>query len=77
MARMNKRVDHENLFPRSKGRVGKVHSFSRKYFWNNIGCMFSALSFGIGGQRLWDNVEVVNISGRVGKRSRRDGVRVL
>ena len=56
LKRMNQKVDEENEKVFYKGNLGyqKVCRFSRNKFWNNIGCLVSAPTFGLGGSRLWE-----------------------
>ena len=51
LKRMNKKVDEENGKTLRKGNVWyqKVIWFSTNEFWNNIGCIVSAPTFGLGG----------------------------
>ena len=50
----------------NKGNVRylKVRQFSSNEFWRNIGCLVSAPTLGIGGSRLWDTEEDINLSGK-------------
>ena len=50
------------------GRYRKVCQFSRNEFWKNIGFIVSNPTFGLGGSRLWDMEEDINISGKDRKR---------
>ena len=43
--------------------------FYSNEFWKNIGCLVSALNFGLGGSMLWEKEEDINIS--LKKRNRR------
>ena len=69
--RMNMKLDEENCKSLGvmNGRYRKVWQFSRNEFWKNIGCLVSAPNFGLGGSRLLDKGEAMNISGN--KRNRR------
>ena len=51
---MNRKVDEENWKAFNKGntRYRKACRFSSNEFWKNIGCLISALTFGLGGLRL-------------------------
>ena len=55
LKRMNQKVDIENGKQMVKGNVRyrKVRRFSRCEFWNNIGCLVSEPTFGLGGSRMW------------------------
>ena len=44
------------------GRYRKFRRFSSNGFWKNIGCLVSSPIFGIGGSRMWDKEEDMNIS---------------
>ena len=50
----------------NKGNVQyrKVRRFSSCEFWNNIGCLVSAPTFGLGGSRLWEKEEEQKLSGK-------------
>ena len=52
--RTNHKVDEDNRKALNKGNVRyqKVRLFSRNGFWENIGCLFSAPTFGLGRLRL-------------------------
>ena len=52
----NQKLDKENGIELVKGDglYRKVHQFSSNEFWKNIGCIISALTFGLGGSRLCD-----------------------
>ena len=67
----NQKVDSENGKALNKGniRYRKVCWLSSNEFWKNIGCIVSAPTFGIGGLRLWEKEEEINLS--VNKRKRR------
>ena len=54
LKRMNQKFDEENGKQLVKGNVRyrKVRRFSSCEFWNNIGCLVSAATFGLGGSRL-------------------------
>ena len=64
LKRMNQKVYEENGKMLNKGNVRycKVHRFSSNEFWKNIGCLVSAHTFGIGGSRMWDKEEGLNLS---------------
>ena len=49
-------------------RYRKVRRFYRNEFWKNIGCLVSAPTFGLGGLKLWEKEEDINISGKKRKR---------
>jgi len=70
LKRINKKVDEDNEMQRVKGivRFRKVRRFSSSEFWRNIGCMVSAPTFGLGGQRLWEKEEDQKLSGKKRKR---------
>ena len=55
LKRMNKKVVKDNGKALNKGNVRylKVRRFSSNEFWNNIGCLVSDPTFGLGGSRLW------------------------
>ena len=63
---MNLKVYKENVKALNKGNVRylKVRQFSSNEFWRNIGCLVSAPTLGIGGSRLWDTEEDINLSGK-------------
>ena len=46
-----------------KLRDRKVRRFSINDFWNNIGCLILAPTFDLGGSRLWQKEEAINIRG--------------
>ena len=52
--RMNQKVDEDNEKAFNKGNVQyrNVRRFSSSEFWNNIGCLVSAPTFGLGGSGL-------------------------
>ena len=50
------------------GRHRKSRWFSINEFWDNIGCLFSDPTFGIGVSSLWEKEEGINISGKKRKR---------
>ena len=47
-----------------KGQAWKVWRFSSNEFWNNIGCLVSAPTFGIGVLRMWEKDKAKTISGK-------------
>ena len=53
---VNMNVDEDNgkSVGMVNGRAQKGRRFSRNEFWNNIGCLVSSLTFGLGGSRLWE-----------------------
>ena len=59
MERMNIRVEKDNgrAVGIDKGRLWKVWRFSSNKFWNNIGCLIFDPNFGLGGSRIWEEVE--------------------
>ena len=67
--RMNKKVGGDNGRggTQENGQFWNLKRFSRNEFWNNIGCLLSAHTFGLGGSRLWENDP--KISGKKRKRS--------
>ena len=67
---MNGKVDKENGKHRFKGnfRYRKVCRFSSCEFWENIGCLVSAPTFGLGGLRMWEKEEGKKLSGKKRKR---------
>ena len=70
LKRMNQKVDEDNGKALNKGNVWyqKVHQFSSNEFWKNIGCLVSAPTFGLGGSRLWEKEEDINLSRKNRKR---------
>ena len=68
--RTNHKMDEENVksLVKSNLRYQKVRRFSSNEFWKNIGCLVSAPTFGLGGSRLWDKEEDINIIGKKRKR---------
>ena len=50
------------------GWYRKVCWFFSNEFWKNIGFLFSDLTFGLGGLRLWEKEEDIKISGNNRKR---------
>ena len=54
----------------NKGNVlyQKVRRFSSNEFWENISCLVSDPTFGLGGLRLWEKEEEINLSGKKRKR---------
>ena len=70
LKRMNRKVDKENgkLLNKGNVRYRKVPHFSSNEFWKNIGCLFSAPTFGLGGSRLWEKEEELKLSGKKRKR---------
>ena len=66
LVRLNVKMDQDNgkAVGMVNGRYQIVWRFSSNEFWKNIGCLVSALTFGIGGSRLWEKEEAQNISGR-------------
>ena len=67
---MNQKVDKENEKVLNKGNLWyrKVCNFSSNELWKNIVCLVSAPTFGIGGLRLWEKEEELNLSGKKRKR---------
>ena len=65
---MNKKVDEENGGGETQenGRFWKLRRSSRNEFWNNIGCLLSAPTFGLGVLMRWEKDP--NISGKKRKR---------
>ena len=63
LKRMNRKVDEENGKQRVKANVWyrKFPRFSSNEFRNNIGCLVSERTFGLGGSRLWEKEEKLNI----------------
>ena len=61
---MNQKIDEENGKHLVKGNVRyyKVCRFSSCELWKNIGCLVSAPTFGLGGSRLWEKEEELNLS---------------
>ena len=59
LKRMNQKVDEENgkAFNKGNVRYRKFRRFSRKEFWENISCLVSAPTFGLGGSSLWEKEE--------------------
>ena len=55
LKRMNRKVEKNNGKTLNKGNIWyrKVRRFFSNEFWNNIGCLVSAPTFGLGGLRLW------------------------
>ena len=51
---MNMKVDEENgkAVGMVNGRSWKIWQFSSNAFWNSIGCLVSAPTFGLGGSRM-------------------------
>ena len=49
--RINKKVDEDNGRggTQENGRFRNLWQFSRKKLWNNIGCLLSEITFGLGG----------------------------
>ena len=62
----NQKVDEENGKYLNKGNVRyqNICQFSSNGFWKNIGCLVSVPTFGLGGSRLWDKEEDLNLSGK-------------
>ena len=65
---MNKKVDENNgrEGTQENGRFQNLRQISRNEFWNNIWCLLSAPTFGIGWSILWKKYP--NISGKKRKR---------
>ena len=61
---MNQKADEDNgkAMGKGNGRYQKVCWFSSHGIWKNIGCLVSVPTFGLGGLRLWEKKEDVNIS---------------
>ena len=72
---INQNLDEENGKASNKGNVRyrKVHQFSSNKFWKNIGCLVSAPTFGLGGSRLWEKEEGINL---ILKKSKRRSIRI-
>ena len=66
---MNKKVDKDNerRGNQDNGRFQKLRRFSRNEFWENIGCLLSEPTFGLGGSIMGQND--LKISGKKRKRS--------
>ena len=45
--------DNGNALVTVNGGYKKYCCFSSNEFWNKIGCLFSAPTFGLGGSRIW------------------------
>ena len=67
---MNLKVDEENGKALNKGNVQyrKFCCLLSNEFWNNIGCLVSSPTLGLGGLRLWDKEEDLKLSGKNRKR---------
>ena len=67
---MNQKVNEGNWKVFVKGNVlyRNICRFSSNEFWNNIGCIVSAPTFGLGRLRLWEKAEDIKISGKNRKR---------
>ena len=67
---MNKKVDEYNGKALNNGNVRyqKVCWVFSNGFRRNIGCFVSAPTFGLGGSRLWEKEEYIQISGKKRKR---------
>ena len=67
----NMNVDEENgkAAGMANGRSWKSLQFSSNAFWNNISCLVSAPTFGLGGSRLCEKEDAQNIIGRKKKTS--------
>ena len=50
------------------GRYQNFRRVSSNEFWNNIGCLVLAPTFGLGGSRLWKKDKDIKISGKKIKR---------
>ena len=50
------------------GRYQKFRPFSSNELWKNIRCLVSDPTFGLGGLRLWEKEEDINIIGNKRKR---------
>ena len=59
-------MDEENRKELNKGNVRNrnVCWFFINEFWKNIGCLVSVHTFGIGGSRLWEKEEDIQLSGK-------------
>ena len=70
LKRMSQKLDYDNgkAFNKGNVRYRKVCWFSSNEFWKNIGCLVSAPNFGLGGSRLWNKEEEINLSGNKSKR---------
>ena len=58
-------MDEENGKSLGKGnaRYRKIRRISSNGFWKNVGCLVSAPTFGLGGSRIWEKEEDIDISG--------------
>ena len=67
---MNIRVDEDNGKEMGivNGTYPKALRFSRNEFWKNIVCLVSAPNFSIGGSRLCEKEEEIEIRGKNRKR---------
>ena len=70
LKRMNRKADEKNgkLLNKDNVRYRKFHRFSSNEFWKNIDCLVSAPTFGLGGSRIWEKEEELNLSGKKRKR---------
>ena len=61
---MNQKVDEDNRksLGNGNGCYQKFRQFSINEFGKNIGCLVSDPTFGLGGLRLWEKEEYINIS---------------
>ena len=68
--RMNQKVDEDNGKALGKWNVRyrKFRWFSGNEFWENISFLVSDPTFGLGGLRLWEKEEEINLSGKKRKR---------
>ena len=62
LERINMRADEDNGKYMGIGIISKVWWFSRNEYWNNIGCIVSDTTFGVGGYRLYEKDELKKIS---------------
>ena len=63
---MNTKIDKDNgkSVVTANGWYCKFQNFSINVFWNNVDCLVSAPTCGLGESRLWDKQEAHNISGK-------------
>ena len=53
----NQVVGEKNFPNKSVGMKWSVYNFTRNYLWKCIGCIILAVTDGIKGQRLWENLK--------------------
>ena len=70
LKRINRKMDEENgkALNKVNVRYQTFRWFFSNEFWKNIGCLVSVPTFGIGGSRLCEKEEEINISGKKRKR---------